>query len=595
MLNRMLGIPESAAEPGPYELLGLDAGESDSAAIENALRDRKRQLRQNIPNPRFIPLLALFEKDLDAAAAVLLDPARRAAYLDHRRQTRTQGKLQRIEDARNRFSVQVQQMVRASLNADGSLNDEQRAALAQRLQELRFVEHKVRLKLRQDDIDGILARIPRPAPEPGEAAPDTVRYFQEAIDGALADDFLSPDDQRRLAELAARLGLDASAAREMVDAAVTQQGAWRPLQPSGAPKQELPAAAGELLLGGAPASAPRSLPRWMVLVRIAVPVAAIVAFGTFALLIQERHARETAPAPPLEPEVRQQAPPAQPPRQPAPPPGQAVPPQPPPSTPHDVDAQAVAVVPALIEWKTLSLKELRECYTRTERSDELLADLAITMFVCCVRADALVTRERIIGGALANYRANISECAGKPEDEDPTDPLPVPYRRHLKLAASTARYAGFVNTMLQAWSKGERRPSLNELEDIEDPPPTPDVLAELAAATGEMTALLGGIVRRRPRARPVHVARADFIENEREARVAASGNALQQAAAGLDAVGDLLEVLVEQSAPAGTSNELLRRAQAGFNGDDAQRNVLFELRENAWRVAALLDVVLSLE
>jgi len=623
MLNRMLGIPESAAEPGPYELLGLDPGESDRAAITEALQNRKRQLRQNIPNPRFIPLLALFEKDLDAAAAVLLDPARRAAYLDHRQRLGKQGKLQRLEDARNRFSIHVQQIVRSSLNPDGSLNDEQRALLAQRLQQLRFVEHKVRLKLRQDDIDGILARIPRSAPEPGQAAPNVARYFQEAIGAALADDFLSPNDQQRLAELAVRLGLDASAAREMVNAAVREQGAWRPLHPGGSRKAELPNAsagspdssagspvssagspvaptgspsiAGEQPINVARVPFPRPAPRRLSLARIVVPAVAIAAFAAFAVVAVKRHARETAPAPPAKPPARQQAPPVQPPRQSASLPDPALPPEPPPILPQPPDAKQSSAVPALLEWKTLSLKELRECYTKTKRSDELLADLAITMFVCCVRMDALLTHERIIGGALADYRANISGCAGKLDDEDPDDPLPVPYRRHLKLVASTVRHSGFLNTMLQAWSNGEHRPSLRELEEIEDPPATPAILAELAAATGETTAVLSGIVRRHPSGGPAHLARADFIENEREVRWAASANPLQQTAAGLDAVGDLLEVLVDESAPRGTADELLRRAHAGFNEDDAQRNVLFELRENAWRIVALLDVLLSLQ
>jgi len=607
MLKRMLGIPESAAEPGPYEVLGLDPGESDCAAITEALQNRKRQLRQNIPGPRFIPLLALFEKDLDAAAAVLLDPAKRAAYLEQRRRLGKQGKRQRLEEARNRFSVQVQQIIRSSLNPDGSLNDEQRALLAERLQQLRFVEHKIRLKLRQDDIDAIMDRIPRAAPEAGEDVPNVVRFFQEAIDAALADDFLSPEDEQRLAELARRLGMDPDAAREMVDAAVKANGAWRPFQADDelklAPLDEPAASAASATPVGPPVEAsiePVPVPwpehRRMLLVRVVVlmvPVVAILAFAAFAVIAVKRHARQTAPVAQPRPPGKTTVTPKPPPQLPSTdhdaPPEPPQPPQPPSKTPEP------PVLPAPVQWETLSLKELRECYTRTDRSDELLADAAVSLLACCVRMDALVTGKRTIAGRFGDYRTLISDFAGTPDDEQPDDPLPIPYRRHLKLVSVATRYARFLKAMLQGWSKGEHKPTLDQLEDLEDPPATPGVIAEFASATGEVTAVLGGIVRRHPRGRPVHLARADFIENEREVRSAASENALQEVAAGLDAVGDLLEVLIGESAPEGASAGLIRRAQAGLNQDDARRNVLFEIRENACRIVALLDVLLSLQ
>ena len=80
---RMLGIPEEVAEPTAYQLLGLtDPRTLTRELVEEALTERKKLLRQNIPGPQFIPLVSVFEKKLEHAASILVDYDKRQAYHD---------------------------------------------------------------------------------------------------------------------------------------------------------------------------------------------------------------------------------------------------------------------------------------------------------------------------------------------------------------------------------------------------------------------------------------------------------------------------------------------------------------------------------
>ena len=77
---KLLGIPESVAEPTAYHLLALDQRMITERMVDEALAERKASLRQNIPGPRFIPIVAAIERELDAAAEILRDPQRRYEY-----------------------------------------------------------------------------------------------------------------------------------------------------------------------------------------------------------------------------------------------------------------------------------------------------------------------------------------------------------------------------------------------------------------------------------------------------------------------------------------------------------------------------------
>ena len=77
---KLLGIPESVAEPTAYDLLALDPRMITERMVDEALAERKTSLRQNIPGPRFIPIVAAIERELDAAAEILRDPRRRYEY-----------------------------------------------------------------------------------------------------------------------------------------------------------------------------------------------------------------------------------------------------------------------------------------------------------------------------------------------------------------------------------------------------------------------------------------------------------------------------------------------------------------------------------
>ncbi len=73
---KLLGIPEDTAAPTPFQLLGLPAAPSPPLTreqIEQAVLERKKMLRQNIPGPHALPIMSLIEQTIDRAAAKLLD------------------------------------------------------------------------------------------------------------------------------------------------------------------------------------------------------------------------------------------------------------------------------------------------------------------------------------------------------------------------------------------------------------------------------------------------------------------------------------------------------------------------------------------
>ena len=131
---RLLGIPEQVAEPTVYQLLGFtDPRAITRESIQEALNERKKLLRQNIPGPQFIPIVSAFEQELDRAAAIILDPHKRKAY--HQRlfgEIRARKKLRKTRAARQALVQAAREVIRTALAGDGTLEAGQRPALAER-------------------------------------------------------------------------------------------------------------------------------------------------------------------------------------------------------------------------------------------------------------------------------------------------------------------------------------------------------------------------------------------------------------------------------------------------------------------------------
>ena len=165
---RLLGLPEDAADPTAYQLLGLDPRRFAPEQVQPALEERKRRLRQNIPGPQFIPIVSRFEQELDRVAALLLDPARRRVY-------------------------------------DQGLHRDD-AAHARRLHH-------------------------RPAPPRGQSAPptpaETEAFFATAVDLSIHAGVLSPQDESSLRALATKLGLAEQRAAAVLEQRLKANGAAR--------------------------------------------------------------------------------------------------------------------------------------------------------------------------------------------------------------------------------------------------------------------------------------------------------------------------------------------------------------------------------
>ena len=223
---KLLGIPESVAEPTAYHLLDLDPRMITEAIVEGALKERKARLRQSIPGPQFIPIVSLIEQELNQAAAILRDPQRRREYDDQllrgpRKRARKQGGPER-----RKLVEACREAVRDRVDADGCLPDERRGELAGELD---------RIGLPADQVQYVLEHVPSPARKEGEASEDerrqkkdeAMRFFVAAIDLEVDRGLLDDPSERKLMKMAERFGIPPALAAEKIDHCLAELGAQR--------------------------------------------------------------------------------------------------------------------------------------------------------------------------------------------------------------------------------------------------------------------------------------------------------------------------------------------------------------------------------
>lgn len=217
---RMLGIPDDVVEPTLYQLLGLSDPRSLSPEmIDLSLQERRRQLRQGIPGPQFIPMMSRFEAELEQAADLLRDPRRREEYnrrLIERARLHRRTVQERTE--RQELVQRARKVIRKALNAKGALPGTRREELAGQLRELGVPDA---------DVAEVLARIPTERKTEERLDEDREAFFITSVDLAIQKGVLTPADEVHLHELAGKFNLLESRAREIIGQRLTQAGAVR--------------------------------------------------------------------------------------------------------------------------------------------------------------------------------------------------------------------------------------------------------------------------------------------------------------------------------------------------------------------------------
>ena len=214
---KLLGIPKKVAEPTPYHLLGITPQVFSPELVKSSLTERKRMLRQNVPGPQFIPVVSLFEKELDAAADVLLDPDKRKALHERLLREIRDKKLKKAKAKRERQEKTAQKIIRSAVNRDGTLDDRKRPALAQRL---------TKGGMDPERVEAVLQTIPKPVSKAATAA-GTLQYFAQAVDSAIIRNVLTEDDERELKGLARKLKIPRDKAVETILSRLKAKGAQR--------------------------------------------------------------------------------------------------------------------------------------------------------------------------------------------------------------------------------------------------------------------------------------------------------------------------------------------------------------------------------
>ena len=242
ILYRVLGVPDTGAEPTPYLLLAVPPERCTPETVRERLAECTKRIRQNIPGPQFIPIVALWERELAQAAAVLADPRKRAAW-----DARAAGQARKAADgslARRRedAATTVRQAVDAAVARDGTLDAARRRALKRQLRTLHVPRRQIKSSL---------AEIPRPMPDRQGPAAGARAFLERATDMSLGQGLLTAKDEQALLNLAAKIQLPPETAAALIEARVKARGAKRVQGDRAAPSRGKSVAPG----GGAHAAA----------------------------------------------------------------------------------------------------------------------------------------------------------------------------------------------------------------------------------------------------------------------------------------------------------------------------------------------------
>ena len=220
LFYKMLGIPEDITEPTYYDLLGVHPKTCNAEIVDSMLHKRRSRLRQNIPGPQFIPLVLKFEqKKLEKAATVLSNPKLREKYNRYLQRKALERKSEKHKDrTRHDLLLNARNIINSLLKPDKTLDDSNRPILVEKLRNL---------GIKESNINSLLERIPRPALETVKPNDESMDYFVTAVDLAIGGNMLTPDAERKIMELAKKLGIKQEQARNKIDQKLKERNARR--------------------------------------------------------------------------------------------------------------------------------------------------------------------------------------------------------------------------------------------------------------------------------------------------------------------------------------------------------------------------------
>jgi hypothetical protein len=214
LFYRLLDLPDDLASPTHYDLLGLTPETCTPQTVQQALHERKNLLRQNIPDPQFIPLVLRFESEqLEPAARVLADPQIRRQYDDQLKKQDRQSPADWINAERARVIQKARKLVLDHSSDDGTLDEQQKPILAEKLSRLGFSPGDIRV---------LFQGIPTTAPQTLPSTQREVEFFINAIDMARIPQGLAAESETRLLNLAQHLGIPPEEARRIIQKQLTQ-------------------------------------------------------------------------------------------------------------------------------------------------------------------------------------------------------------------------------------------------------------------------------------------------------------------------------------------------------------------------------------
>jgi|GEM_PF-5207235 len=245
MFYKLLEIPGSIANPTYYHILGVDPRQCTPSIIKNALEKQKKTIRQNIPSPQFIPLVARFEIEvLEVAAKTLSTNSARSKYNKFlKKETIKEKSIENINTEKSRSDLlkEGRALILGTVDQDGALSEFGRETVSQGL---------IKIGYSNKDIEHIFNRFPFPrkmvSSQNSEAS---INYFDDAIlisiryakssafclttnhttlaDGTELIPVFTSHDEKKLLRLATHIGLSQTQAINQINALLHSENIMR--------------------------------------------------------------------------------------------------------------------------------------------------------------------------------------------------------------------------------------------------------------------------------------------------------------------------------------------------------------------------------
>lgn len=213
---KLLQLDEGLCRPSAYQLLHTDPAEASAQWMLAAARYWRLHVILKVPGAMHVPMAELVDRELQWAAATLMDPVSRKGY--DAELTAAAEETPANQKRAEQIAMGCRKAVAWLANAGGAVEDTRRSELTNRLH---------LLGLSDEQIKHVQERTPTALRPAAGVHPQIAAYFIAAIDLVVAGGILDPASEQKLLALADRLAIPRKMATEALASRLAARSASR--------------------------------------------------------------------------------------------------------------------------------------------------------------------------------------------------------------------------------------------------------------------------------------------------------------------------------------------------------------------------------